>query len=108
MKAAILRNVNDRVLEELPDPSPAADEVVFRVKACGVFATDVNMWRGTSSEGTFPFVLGHEWSGEIVEVGRDVKTFALGDRVIGEICVPCHKPACKVQQPSKTNRRGGS
>ena len=50
----------------------------------------------------------NKWSGEIVEVGRDVKTFALGDRVIGEICVPCHKPACKVQQPSKTNRRGGS
>jgi L-iditol 2-dehydrogenase len=89
MKAAKLYGVNDLRIEELPDPNPADDEVVIQVKACGVCATDVNMWRGTSSEGEFPFVPGHEWSGEIVEVGRGVKDYIVGDRVVGEICVPC-------------------
>ena len=51
MKVAKLYDVNDLRIEELPDPNPADDEVVIQVKACGVCATDVNMWRGTSSEG---------------------------------------------------------
>ena len=89
MKAAILHDVKDIRLEELPDPSPADDEVVIKVKACGVCATDVKMWSGVSEEGTFPFVPGHEWSGEIVEVGRAVHSFSVGDRVVGEICIPC-------------------
>ena len=89
MKAAKLYDVNDLRIEELPDPSPADDEVVIQVKACGVCATDVNMWRGTSSEGEFPFVPGHEWAGEIVEVGQGVKDYIVGDRVVGEICIPC-------------------
>ena len=89
MKAVVLRGVQDLTLEDLVDPRPQPDEVVISVKACGVCATDVNMWRGTSDEGIFPFVPGHEWSGEIVEVGPGVKNFAVGDRVIAEICVAC-------------------
>lgn len=100
MRAAVLRDVNDLRLEELPDPKPAADEVVIRIKACGVCATDVNMWRGTNTEGVFPFILGHEWAGEIVETGNEVKTFSVGDRVIGEVAVPCHVcPNCKEGLP---------
>jgi NADPH:quinone reductase-like Zn-dependent oxidoreductase len=73
MRAAILRDVDDLRVEELPAPSPGADEVLVRVAVCGVCATDVNMWRGTNLEGTFPFVPGHEWAGEIVETGSEVK-----------------------------------
>lgn len=91
MKAAVLRDVNEVCIEQLPDPSADEGEVVIRVRACGVCATDINMWRGTNDEGTFPFVPGHEWSGEIVEVGPRVEAFAVGDRVVGECTMACQK-----------------
>jgi len=91
MKAAVLRNVNNMCLEELPDPTADEGEVVIRVRACGVCATDINMWRGTNDEGTFPFVPGHEWSGDIVEVGPGVNAFAIGDRVVGECTMACQE-----------------
>lgn len=91
MKAAVLRNVNDMRIEQLPDPSADEGEVVIRVQACGVCATDINMWRGTNDEGTFPFIPGHEWSGDIVEVGRGVEAFAVDDRVVGECVMACRE-----------------
>ena len=96
MKAAILRGVSDLRLEELPDPTPATNEVVIRVKACGVCATDVHMWKGTNTEGVFPFIPGHEWAGEIVAVGHGVEGFAVDDRVVGEVSITCRIcPNCK-------------
>jgi 2-desacetyl-2-hydroxyethyl bacteriochlorophyllide A dehydrogenase len=89
MRAAVLRGVHDLNLEELPDPTPSQSGVVVRVTACGVCATDVNMWRGANTEGKFPFIPGHEWVGEIVDVGRDVANLAVGDRVVGEVAVGC-------------------
>ena len=89
MRAAKLYDVKDLRVEDLADPNPGVDEVVVKVMACGVCATDVNMWRGTSDEGDFPFVPGHEWSGEIVEVGSAVRDYSVGDRVVGEVCTPC-------------------
>jgi L-iditol 2-dehydrogenase len=90
MKAAVLHGVDDLRLEEVPDPRPADDEVLVRVKAAGLCGTDVHMWEGSNQEGTFPFIPGHEWSGEIVEVGRQIRTFAVGDRVVAEVPIPCH------------------
>ena len=96
MKAAVLRGVHDLRLEELPDPRPADNEVLIRVKAAGVCGTDVHMWEGTNTEGTFPFIPGHEWAGEVVEVGKDIKTFSAGDRVVAEVPIKCRVcPNCK-------------
>lgn len=89
MKAAVLHGVHDLRLEELQDPWPADNEVLIRVKAAGVCGTDVHMWEGTNQEGTFPFVPGHEWSGEVVEVGKDVKSVSRGERVVAEVPIPC-------------------
>jgi 2-desacetyl-2-hydroxyethyl bacteriochlorophyllide A dehydrogenase len=82
--------VGDLRLEELPDPRPAANEVLIRVKAAGLCGTDVHMWEGTNREGTFPFIPGHEWSGEVVEVGKAVRSVSPGDRVVAEVPIPCH------------------
>jgi L-iditol 2-dehydrogenase len=96
MKATVLRGVHDLRLEELPDPQPADNEVLIRVRAAGICGTDVNMWRGTNDEGTFPFIPGHEWAGEVVEVGRDIKTLSVGDRVVAEPPIKCHVcPNCQ-------------
>ncbi|HUW08128.1 MAG TPA: alcohol dehydrogenase catalytic domain-containing protein, partial [Anaerolineae bacterium] len=89
MKAAVLRGVHDLRLENLPDPEPADNEVLIRVRAAGVCGTDIHMWEGKNQEGTFPFIPGHEWSGEIVSLGRAVKRMANGDRVVGEVPIPC-------------------
>jgi L-iditol 2-dehydrogenase len=90
VKAAVLRGVHDLRLEVLPDPRPAPDEVLVRVRAAGLCGTDVHMWEGTNQEGTFPFVPGHEWSGEVVEVGADIRSVTVGDRVVAEVPIPCH------------------
>jgi L-iditol 2-dehydrogenase len=90
VKAAVLRGVHDLRLEEIPDPRPAPNEVLIRVKAAGLCGTDVHMWEGTNHEGTFPFVPGHEWSGQVVDVGKDVKMVSCGDRVVAEVPIPCH------------------
>ena len=91
MKAAVLRGVGDLRLEELPDPKPAPNEALIRVKAAGLCGTDVHMWEGTNHEGTFPFVPGHEWSGEVVAVGKEIKAVSVGDRVVAEVPIPCRK-----------------
>ncbi len=96
MKAAVLHGVNDLRLEELPDPKPRANEVLVKVNLAGVCGTDVHMWAGTNFEGEFPFVPGHEWVGEVIEAGPEVRTLAVGDRVTGECFIPCHScPVCR-------------
>ena len=96
MKAAVLRAIHDLRLEELPDPRPASNEARICVKAAGICGTDVHMWEGTNTEGTFPFIPGHEWAGEVVEVGEDIKTLSVGDRVVAEVPIKCRVCAnCK-------------
>ncbi len=96
MKAAVLHGVNDLRLENLVDPVPGRDEVLIRITACGICGSDVNMWRGTNEEGVFPIVLGHEWVGEVVEVGSDASQFQVGDRVVSEVNVGCGQcPNCQ-------------
>jgi len=89
VKAAVLRGVHDLRVEELPDPHPADNQVLVHVKAAGVCGTDVHMWEGSNTEGTFPFIPGHEWAGEVVQVGRDIKTVSVGDRVVAEVPIKC-------------------
>jgi L-iditol 2-dehydrogenase len=89
VKAAVLHGVHDLRLEEVQYPRPAAKEVLIRVKAAGVCGTDVHMWEGSNREGTFPFIPGHEWSGEVVEVGKAVTSVSRGERVVAEVPIPC-------------------
>jgi L-iditol 2-dehydrogenase len=70
------------VLKDIPEPRCGDDEVKIEVKACGVCGTDIHIihdlypWSDT-------VVLGHEYSGVVVEAGRNVTTFQPGDRVTG-------------------------
>ena len=90
MKAAVLHDVNDLRLEEVRTPSnPTDDEVLLEILVCGLCGTDVHMWAGTNREGTFPFIPGHEWSGRVLETGKNVKHLRKGDRVTGEPFIGC-------------------
>lgn len=69
---------------------PKAGEVLIEIKATGVCHTDAYTLSGADPEGLFPAILGHEGAGVVVEVGADVKSLKVGDRVI-----PLYTPECR-------------
>lgn len=109
MKAAVLQDVGKLVVQEVPDPPLGPREVMLRVKAVGVCGTDLHIFSG---HGNFNFdaqgkaipltvrpqILGHEFSGEVVEVGSNVKDLKLGNRVLCDQGVNCistgRQPLC--------------
>ena len=93
MKAAVVRSVNGPfIVEELQDPRPKADEVLIKVAACGVCHTDLHIHDG-SVPFPMPCVLGHEVSGEIVELGEGVDDLHIGQWVAGAFIMPCGRCA---------------
>ena len=81
MLAAVLQDVNKIVLEDVPKPEPGLTQVVVKVRACGICATDHKAVRG-KREVTFPRILGHEIAGVVDSVGAAVSKFKEGDEVI--------------------------
>ncbi|MHB8806175.1 MAG: zinc-dependent alcohol dehydrogenase family protein [Anaerolineaceae bacterium] len=90
MKAAVLYSAGDIRIEERPIPTPGIDEVLIKIHACGVCGTDNALNKG-EYPGNYPVVIGHEFSGEIVEIGKSVKSFGVGDRVTVDPNRVCHK-----------------
>ncbi len=83
MLAAVLHGFNDLRLEELPIPEvKEPDDVLVRVRACGICATDYKAIRGIRRNVSFPSIQGHEISGEVAATGSAVKHFREGDAVI--------------------------
>ena len=77
--------------------APAADEVRINVAYCGVCGTDLHIFKGGMDKRvSLPQVIGHEMSGEIAEVGGNVKDWSVGERVVVRPLDPCGTcPACK-------------
>ncbi len=88
MKAAVLHSVGDIRYEEVPEPIIGPKEVLVRVKACGVCGTDVHFYHGEWTV-NMPLIPGHEFSGEVVEVGKEVDTVSTGERVSVDPNVVC-------------------
>jgi len=90
MKAAVLYAKEDLRYEDYQDPQISAGEVLVKVKATGICGSDVpRVNQGMVHY--FPIILGHEFSGEVVEVGEGVSSVKCGDRVAGAPLVPCLK-----------------
>jgi len=87
MKCAVYYNNRDIRLEEIPVPKIGADELLVQMHACGICGSDVLEWYRLKKA---PSVLGHELTGEIVKVGRNVKGYKVGDRVFISHHVPCN------------------
>jgi propanol-preferring alcohol dehydrogenase len=84
MKAWQFTGINEPLRRsELPDPTPASDEIVLDVKAAGLCHSDVSFVDGTITSllGHVPIVLGHETAGVVTAVGDAVNDFAVGDKV---------------------------
>jgi L-iditol 2-dehydrogenase len=89
MRALLLSSYRNLEIADIPVPTPAADEVLVRVAACGICGSDVHGYDGTSGRRIPPLVMGHEASGVIAAVGSSVKNFAEGDRVTFDSTVYC-------------------
>lgn len=80
-------NNNDVRLEEMPVPEIGPREILVKVMASGICGSDVMEWYRLKKA---PLVLGHEIAGEIVEAGREVRKYKVGDRVFVSHHVPCN------------------
>lgn len=83
MKAAVLTNKLQMEIKEQAVPVPGEQEVIVKVKACGICGTDQHIYHGQpgSAAVQYPIVLGHELAGEVVQVGAKVTSLSAGDRV---------------------------
>jgi 2-desacetyl-2-hydroxyethyl bacteriochlorophyllide A dehydrogenase len=81
-------------LVERPDPTPGEGELLIAPTAVGICGTDVEIFDGSLAYfrmglARYPIVPGHEWTGEVVDVGPGVTGFSAGDRVVGEVAIGC-------------------
>ena len=86
MKAAAIAGRGIVKLKDLPTPAIGANEILVRMRTCGVCGTDIEKAHG---EQITPPVLGHEVAGEVEKTGTDVQEFEQGDRVIVHHHVSC-------------------
>jgi 2-desacetyl-2-hydroxyethyl bacteriochlorophyllide A dehydrogenase len=94
MKAVVVHGPMDIRYEDVEVKKPGPGEVLVKVKAAGLCGTDaeilsVKLFYFTSGLARLPIIPGHEWSGEITELGEGVKDFKAGDHVTGECTVSC-------------------
>jgi threonine dehydrogenase-like Zn-dependent dehydrogenase len=96
MKAAILKGDRDIHCADAAEPEISPHQVLVRSRAAGICGTDLHIYRGEFHERVkFPAVLGHEFGGEIVEVGTSVESWQVGDRVAVNPNISCHGcPPC--------------
>jgi L-gulonate 5-dehydrogenase len=96
MKAAITYNDREIRPGTAPDPRIKPNEVLVKNQYAGICGTDLHIYRGEfHARVAFPAIQGHEFGGIIEEVGKEVKTFKVGDRVVVDPIISCHAcPAC--------------
>ncbi|MCL2362503.1 MAG: galactitol-1-phosphate 5-dehydrogenase [Defluviitaleaceae bacterium] len=95
MKAAVLHGNNDIRYEDYPIPEVKPGTVKIRIKATGICGSDIPRVLNGGAH-FYPIVLGHEFAGDIVEIGEGVTGLSINDTVTGAPLLPCHKcPDCE-------------
>lgn len=89
MKALQLQDVKRLALIDIDVPQPAADQLLIKTGAAVICTSDLNDIRENPFQIRLPIVIGHEGAGTVAGVGRDVKGFAVGDRVATHPVHPC-------------------
>ncbi len=106
-KVATLVEPKNIVVKEYPIPRIGDDDILVRVEGCGVCGTDVHEWKGDPF-GLCPVTLGHEGTGEVVALGKNIKCdtagnpIKVGDKLVTSVisCGEC--PICRMH-PANTN-----
>lgn len=81
MRALVLEAYNKLVYKEVEKPTPEAGEVLVEIKAVGICGSDVHGMDGSTGRRIPPIIMGHEASGVIVETGKEITGWKIGDRV---------------------------
>ena len=81
MKALVLTEYKQFSVTDMPEPALGPNDVLIRVKACGICGSDVHGMDGSTGRRRPPIVMGHEASGNIEKLGSAVKDYKIGDRV---------------------------
>ncbi len=89
MKAAIYTGNDNMVVKDIPVPEVDDNSVLIKVHSCAVCGSDIRIFHSGNSRVKPPQTLGHETSGEIVKVGKNVTKFKIGDRVAVGADIPC-------------------
>lgn len=97
MKAAIYPGSGKPVvIEDIADPRPGANDLLIKVHRCGICGTDLSFTRGTMWDFGTNVQFGHEYSGEIVELGSAVEGFRVGEKIAVLPSVACGEcPSCR-------------
>lgn len=89
MKALVLREYGRLEVAEVERPAVARDEVLVRVRACGICGSDVHGMDGSTGRRIPPIIMGHEAAGEVEEVGPDARGWKRGERVTFDSTISC-------------------
>ncbi len=89
MKALVLEDVRDLHLRDVPQPEVGPQDVLIKVKACGICGSDVHGYDGSTGRRIPPLIMGHEAAGVVETVGASVQSFRPGDRVTFDSTIFC-------------------
>lgn len=97
MKAIkVIKPGDIQIVEEEMPKITEPHQVLVKVKAAGICGSDISIYKGTSPVATYPRVIGHEFAGEVVEIGSEVSNVQIGDHVSINPVTSCGTcPACK-------------
>lgn len=104
MKAVVVERPNQVSYREVDAPAVGPDDVLVRSREAGLCRTDIEMMTGAFADPRwvrFPVIPGHEWAGTAVEVGTNVESVRVGDRVVCEGLIPCYR--CRRCRSGKTH-----
>ncbi|WP_252322102.1 alcohol dehydrogenase catalytic domain-containing protein, partial [Escherichia coli] len=83
MKALTYHGPHHVQVENVPDPGvEQADDIILRITATAICGSDLHLYRGKIPQVKHGDIFGHEFMGEVVETGKDVKNLQKGDRVV--------------------------
>lgn len=89
MRAQVVEAPGKMALRQVPVPQINDDEVLIKVKMCGICGTDNKIYHGEYAAEYLPLISGHEFWGIVEEVGKNAAGIAVGDRVSADICLTC-------------------